>query len=102
MAAEDGAEASEVAAVPEVPDTIGVLIEEAEVGREAEGAWGKCQPDRAHTRSASRGSKVRGAAWNVDAFFCHPSFQSRLLLSLSVVNACGGGPLLVFPGGGGY
>lgn len=39
VAAEDGGEASEVAAVP---DTIGVLIEEAEVGREAEGAWGKC------------------------------------------------------------
>lgn len=39
VAAEDGGEASEVAVVP---DTTGVLIEEAEVGREAEGAWGKC------------------------------------------------------------
>lgn len=39
VAAEDGGEALEVAVVP---DTIGVLIGEAEVGQEAEGAWGKC------------------------------------------------------------
>lgn len=50
VAAEDGGEASEAAAVP---DTIGVLIEEAEVGREAEGEWGKCHPDRAHTHTFS-------------------------------------------------
>lgn len=38
-AAEAEGEGSEVAVVL---DTIGVLIEEAEVGQEAEGAWGKC------------------------------------------------------------
>lgn len=39
VVAEAEGEGSEVAVVL---DTIGVLIEEAEVGQEAEGAWGKC------------------------------------------------------------
>lgn len=31
-------------------DMIGALIEEAEVGQEAEEAWGKCSHNQAHTR----------------------------------------------------